>query len=53
MQHMELLHKAETLVTHSTMQFADEPRYGSDWVMSLTDEDLRDIIEQFASCGWI
>ena len=36
---MELLHKAESLVAHSTMQYADDQRYGSDWVMSLTDED--------------
>lgn len=39
MQYMELLHKAESLVTHSTMQYADDSRYGSDWVMSLMDED--------------
>ena len=39
MQHMELLYKAETLITHSTMQYADNPWNGSDWVMSLTDED--------------
>ena len=39
MQYMELLHKAESLVAHSTMQYADDQRYGSDWVMSLTDED--------------
>lgn len=36
---MELLHKAELLVTYSTMQYADNPLYGSDWVMSLIDED--------------
>lgn len=39
MPYTELLRKAEELITHSTMQYADDLRYGSDWVMSLTDED--------------
>ena len=39
MKPMELLQKAELLVTHSTMQYADDERYGSDWVMSFTGDD--------------
>lgn len=39
MKPMELLQKAEVLVTHSTMQYADDERYGSDWVMSFTGDD--------------
>lgn len=36
---MELLKKAEKIVCRSTMQYAEDPTVGSDWVMSLIDED--------------
>lgn len=36
---MELLKKAEEIVVRSTMQYADDPDNGSDWVMSLIDEN--------------
>lgn len=36
---MELLKKAEEIVMKSTLQYEDNPAVGSDWVMSLIDED--------------
>lgn len=36
---MELLKKAEEIACRSTLQYAEDPTVGSDWVMSLIDED--------------
>ena len=36
---MELLKNAEEIISRSTMQYAEDPTVGSDWVMSLIDED--------------